>query len=219
MDCRQKANRKNIAIQSLEAGIDEAGRGCLAGPVVACAVILPESYDLPNLADSKKLSSRQRAILAFKIKQCCIASGFGIVWPARIDSINILQASLEAMAIAASWLKTPPCKLLLDGNQTIHKSVLSRFWQKRHLTEFPVQSAIIGGDAKIPAISAASILAKTWRDKLMTSLARIWPAYGFDKHKGYGTREHFLALKANGPCSMHRLTFRGVVADKQASLL
>lgn len=200
----------------LQAGTDEVGRGCLAGPVVAAAVILPDEYDLPYLTDSKALSARRRQKLAPAIRSCALAWGLGVVWPARIMQINILQASLEAMAIAISWLRKSPACILIDGSFTIPAHVLDRFWRKRHAAPLPKQIAIIKGDAKIPAISAASILAKTFRDRLMTAFSRIWPEYGFDQHKGYGTRQHFMALQKSGPCRIHRLNFKGV---SQHSLL
>lgn len=194
----------------IEAGLDEAGRGCLAGPVVAAAVILPTSVNIPRLADSKKLSPRQRAFLAPIIKKQCVAWSIGCVWPARIDEINILQATLEAMSIAAAHIGTPPQKLLLDGNQIIPTEILNKNWQKRHSTPSPRQLAIVKGDAKIPAISAASIIAKTFRDNLMTIFARHFPAYGFERHKGYGTQDHLRAIARYGPTRIHRMSFRGV---------
>lgn len=202
------------------AGIDEAGRGCLAGPVVASAVILPEQYDLPGLTDSKKVSAPNRSILEKQIKNCALAWGLGVIWPNKIDRINILQASLEAMAIAVSRLRLAPQCLLIDGNQTIPVKILSQFWKLRHLIHLPLQRSIIKGDAFIPPISAASILAKTFRDKLMISLAKIWPDYGFEQHKGYGTKQHLYAIKRFGPCKIHRYSFRGVLQpdDNQLTL-
>lgn len=194
----------------LLAGADEAGRGCLAGPVVAAAVILPQSFDLPGLTDSKLLTPRRRQNLALAIQECALTWGLGVIWPQRIARINILQASLEAMARAASFLKLSPEILLIDGNKPIPEHVLAQFWKKRHTNAPPSQKAIIRGDALVPAISAASILAKTFRDKLMVALARVWPGYGFERHKGYGVKEHFLALKKLGPCKLHRPGFKGV---------
>ncbi|MBQ9451702.1 MAG: ribonuclease HII [Desulfovibrio sp.] len=205
------------------AGIDEAGRGCLAGPVVAAAVILPARFDLPGLDDSKSLSVHLRETLAPRIKSCALAWGLGVVWPPRIDACNILQASLEAMAQAVRVLQISPALLLVDGNKTIPAAVLASTWQKGHTGPPPRQRAIVHGDASEPAISAASILAKTFRDALMCHLAKRWPGYGFEKHKGYGTREHFATLQLLGPCPQHRRTFRGVLprqsALQQATLL
>ncbi len=203
----------------LSCGLDEAGRGCLAGPVSAAAVILPPEYSLPGLNDSKTLSARQRDILAPKIRQCALAWSVGLVWPPRIDQINILQASLEAMAIAVGNLKISPTKLKIDGNRIIPAQVLASHWRKSHTSSIPNQIAIIAGDRLVPEISAASILAKTFRDKLMASLDKKWPGYGFGRHKGYGTREHLLALRKLGPTRQHRLTFRGVAPEPAARQL
>lgn len=196
----------------LAAGLDEAGRGSLAGPVVAAAVILRGS--IPGVADSKTLAASRRGKLALLIKAEAMAWSLGVVWPSRIERINILQASLEAMAKAAATLSVQPGLLLLDGNQKIPEHTIAEVWHNR---PFPEQVAIIKGDALEPAISAASILAKTFRDKLMESLNRRWPGYGFDVHKGYGTKAHYAALAQLGPCPIHRRSFRGVL--KPGSLL
>ena len=211
------------AQHTLIAGIDEAGRGCLAGPVVAAAVILPQSYELPGLNDSKACSAKTREKLAPLIHQCAVAWGLGVVWPARIDAINILQATFEAMSRAVRCLRHAPAQLLIDGNKTLPREVLTLHWGKTHSAALPAQRYIIGGDAIEPAISAASILAKTYRDTLMTHMEKRWPGYGFATHKGYGTEDHYQALRRLGPCPQHRLTFRGVLPEKpvaqQASLL
>lgn len=203
-------------VSIVAAGLDEVGRGCLAGPVVAAAVILPREINLPYLADSKKLSAKKREYLAPIIKRQSIAWSIGCVWPARIDEINILAASLEAMSRAAASLKSPPQKLLLDGNQKIPSAVLQKSWSRYHTSPCPTQEAIEGGDAIVPAISAASIIAKTYRDCLMTILGRHFPQYGFERHMGYGTKEHMLALAEFGPSRLHRLSFNGVMARKTA---
>lgn len=211
----------------LMAGIDEAGRGCLAGPVVAAAVILPERYDLPGLTDSKALSAARRDHLAPLIRQCALAWGLGVIWPATIDRINILQATFEAMSRAVASLRRRPCLLLVDGNKTVPGPVLLPHWRKRHADapDLPRQHAVVGGDRSVPAISAASILAKTYRDRLMEHLDRHHPGYGFARHKGYGTADHYEALHRLGPCRQHRLTFRGVLprdegpGARQGSLL
>lgn len=195
------------------AGIDEAGRGCLAGPVVAAAVILPAEYHLPGLADSKVLSAARRNTLAEGIHKCAVAWGLGVIWPAVIDEINILQATFRAMARAAATLKTRPELLRIDGNKVIPEPVLAQALSGSLL---PRQEALVDGDALEPAISAASILAKTFRDKLMDKLDARFPLYGLKKHKGYGTREHLAALREHGPCPLHRLTFRGVLPEKPA---
>jgi len=193
------------------AGIDEAGRGCLAGPVVAAAVILPEQFDLPGLGDSKVIPASRRDGLAAAIGQQAVAWGLGVVWPADIDAINILQATLKAMSRATAVLKTRPAALLIDGDKRIPDILL----RQAGLSAFPAQQAVIDGDAKVPVISAASILAKTFRDQLMEKLDARYPGYGFAVHKGYGTAEHREAILRLGPCKMHRLTFRGVLAEPQ----
>jgi ribonuclease HII len=190
------------------AGVDEAGRGCLAGPVVAGAVILPESFDLPNLTDSKKLTAERRAALEPAIKTQAVAWGLGVVWAAEIDRINILQATFKAMARAVAVMKARPSRLEVDGNKIIPS----------HLLPFPglSQKAVVEGDALVPAISAASILAKTFRDRLMERLDRRFPGYGLAVHKGYGTAAHCKAIAQLGPCPLHRLTFKGVLPEKPA---
>lgn len=191
------------------AGVDEAGRGCLAGPVVAGAVILPETFHLPGLNDSKKLTAARRAALEPAIKAQAVAWGLGVIWPAEIDRVNILQATFRAMARAVAVMKLRPQSLLIDGNKTIPV----------HLLASPAlpQRAIVDGDALEPAISAASILAKTFRDRLLTVLDRRYPGYALAVHKGYGTAAHLAALRSLGPCPQHRLTFRGVLPEKPAS--
>lgn len=210
------------AASGLIAGVDEAGRGCLAGPVVAAAVILPETAQLPGLADSKALSERQRDALAPLIRRTALAWGLGMVWPRRIDAINILQATFEAMSRAIACLgrhAALPELLLIDGNKTVPPEALRRALSREGLApaSLPRQRAIVHGDATEAAISAASILAKTQRDKLMTVLDRRWPAYGFARHKGYGTADHYAALQTHGPCPQHRLTFRGVLPETPAA--
>lgn len=180
----------------LTAGVDEAGRGCLAGPVVAGAVILPDMYDLPGLTDSKLLSPAIREELYARIRGVALAWAVGLAWPEEIDRINILQATLQAMRRAVESLKERPGLLLVDGNKAIPMAL--------------PQETVVGGDIKVPAISAASIVAKTFRDRLMASLDRRYPGYGLAGHKGYGTRVHLEAVRRLGPCRMHRLTFKGV---------
>lgn len=196
------------------AGVDEAGRGCLAGPVVAAAVILPESVELPGLTDSKALSAAQRATLAPRIRQCATAWGLGVIWPRRIDEINILKATFEAMARAVCLLSVAPGMIYVDGNKTIPDLVLRARWTA---TPFPRQEAVVGGDARVDAIAAASVLAKTFRDHVMECLGRRWPGYGFEQHKGYGTQAHYAALRRLGPCPQHRLTYKGVAAPESPS--
>ena len=188
---------------SVCAGVDEAGRGCLAGPVVSAACILPDSFDLPGLTDSKALSAEKRETLATAIRAQAVAWSLGLAWPGEIDRVNILQASLRSMERAVARLRVVPQLLLVDGNQNI-------------ATHLP-QRTVIGGDALVPAISAASILAKTFRDHLLAILDRLHPGYGLAVHKGYGTAVHLSALKDLGPSPVHRLSFRGVLPDSPAS--
>ncbi|WP_319583165.1 ribonuclease HII [uncultured Pseudodesulfovibrio sp.] len=183
------------------AGVDEAGRGCLAGPVVAGACILPAEYDLPGLNDSKKLTAAKRETLYPLIRQQAVAWGVGVAWPWEIDEINILQATFRAMGRAVRAMKAEPGFLRIDGDKLIPNYALER--------DIP-QEYIIQGDGKVPAISAASILAKTFRDHLMVHLARRYPGYGLSKHMGYGTKVHVDAIRKLGPCRLHRLTFKKV---------
>jgi ribonuclease HII len=178
------------------AGVDEAGRGCLAGPVVAAAVILPQECSIVGLDDSKKLSCARREKLALEIKAQAVAWALGLSWPREIEEVNILQATLKAMARSVQRLKRPPKFLYIDGNRTTHLSL--------------PQQAVVGGDGLIPCISAASIVAKTFRDHLLVHLDRRYPGYGLAGHKGYGTRIHLERIRALGPSPQHRATFRGV---------
>lgn len=180
---------------------------------MAAAVILPSRFDLPGLTDSKLLTARQREALSPAIRACAVAWGLGVVWSRRIERVNILQATLEAMSLAARSLRAAPALLLIDGNRTVPPDMLAAAWRgvHRHAPP-PRQRALVGGDRSEPAISAASILAKTFRDRLMRALSRRWPGYGFERHMGYGTREHLAALRRLGPCPLHRRTFRGVSA-------
>ncbi|SDB09176.1 RNase HII [Desulfonatronum thiosulfatophilum] len=182
------------------AGLDEAGRGCLAGPVVAAAVILPESYSLPGLTDSKKVRSELRVLLAKAIREQAVAWSVGVAWPREIETLNILRASLRAMCRAVLALKIRPDALIVDGP---HKIPLDT-----------PQQAIIKADETIPAVSAASILAKPFRDKLLTSLDRRYPGYDLARHKGYATALHLEALRRLGPSPTHRLTFKGVRVEE-----
>ncbi|WP_035041770.1 ribonuclease HII [Desulfovibrio sp. X2] len=188
--------------------MDEAGRGCLAGPVVAAAVILPERFDLPGLTDSKALTEARREALVPLITAQATAWRLGFVWPAGpagIDALNILQATFLAMSKAVRRLPVRPARLLVDGDKTV---------PERWLPGPYAQEAIVGGDALVPAISAASVLAKTFRDRLMRVLDRRHPGYGLAGHKGYGTKEHREALRRLGPSACHRMTFAGVVEDQ-----
>ena len=182
------------------AGVDEVGRGCLAGPVVAAACILDLSKPLPKgLNDSKQLTKIQREQIAEKLKQRCLAYAVGQVEAEEIDEINILQASIKAMHIAVQALNPAADFLLIDAVR-IKQSPLP-------------QMPIIGGDGLSASIAAASVLAKTFRDALMRSYHEQYPHYGFSDNVGYGTRSHWEGLREHGPCSLHRRTFRGVVSE------
>lgn len=174
-------------------GIDEAGRGPLCGPVVAAAVILPDEYNILYINDSKKLSETKRKEVYKEIDKYAIAYGVGIVSPERIDEINILQATYEAMRTAIHKLSVTP-DILLNDAVTIPMVDIK-------------QVPIIKGDAKSQSIAAASIVAKVTRDHLMEEYDKLYPEYGFAKHKGYGTAAHIKAIKEYGPCPIHRRTF------------
>ena len=174
-------------------GIDEAGRGPLAGPVVAGAVILPKDVNLLYLNDSKKVSKVRREVLYGQILECAVATGIGIVSPARIDEINILQATYEAMRQAVEKMSVTPDILLVDAV---------------HIPEVETkQVGIIKGDAKSVSIAAASILAKVTRDRMMLEYDSLYPGYDFAGNKGYGSSRHIEALKKIGPCPIHRKSF------------
>jgi ribonuclease HII len=181
---------------SVIAGVDEAGRGPLAGPVVSAAVILPSGFRASGLTDSKKLSPATREIYYEKIYADADAIGVGVVDVAEIERINILQASLLSMVIAVKNLQLQPDFLLIDGQFVIQ-------------AKYP-QQAIIKGDALSISIAAASVIAKVTRDRIMENYHTVFPIYGFNRHKGYPTLEHREAIKINGCCPIHRKTFKGV---------
>ena len=181
--------------EKLEAGCDEAGRGCYAGPVFAAAVILPRDFYHPLINDSKKLSEKQRAILAPIIKEAAIAWAIGSQTPVQIDEINILKASIKSMHLALDQLKKHPQFIAVDGN---------RFYPYKKV---PHQT-IIKGDGLYAHIAAASILAKTARDAYMIELHKKYPQYGWDQNKGYGTAAHRAAIALHGLCDEHRKSFK-----------
>jgi ribonuclease HII len=206
------------------AGVDEVGRGCLAGPVVAGAVILPpelkaykprqgevsaaakkrarKQFGLPGLdglADSKTLDAPRREDLAARIKGCCIAWAVGVCWPREIERINIHRASLAAMERALRRLRTAPAFVAVDGTHPVPVAT--------------PQQAFVDGDAHVPSVAAASIIAKTVRDRIMVALDKRFPGYGFANHKGYATDEHREAIVRLGPSEMHRRSFKGVDAE------
>lgn len=180
---------------AVEAGCDEAGRGCIAGPVYAAAVILPHQFSNPILDDSKKLSAKKRQDLRIVIEQEALAWGVGVVSEKEIDKINILNASFLAMHRALDSLKMLPSHLLIDGNR------FKPYGQIPH-------ACIIKGDGIYASIAAASILAKTHRDEYMESLHQEYPLYAWDRNKGYPTREHRKAVFMHGPTPYHRRSFR-----------
>jgi len=187
--------------QGLIAGVDEAGRGPLAGPVVAGAVILDERQPITGLADSKKLSEKRREELAAEIVAKSLAWSFGWADAREIDCINILQATHLAMRRAIIGLRISPSQVEVDGNR-----LPSLVFNGRQISG----NAVIGGDALIPAISAASIIAKVQRDKMMRTMDAVYPDYGFGQHKGYGTELHRDLIGRLGPCPQHRRSFRPI---------
>jgi ribonuclease HII len=187
--------RHRSAGRAAVAGVDEAGRGCLAGPVVAAAVVLPPGTALPGLADSKKLSAEAREALVPRIRRAALAVGVGRCSPAEVDRLNVLWASLEAMRRAADALEIVPDVVLVDGDKEIPDAP----WP---------QEAIVKGDARSLSIAAASVVAKVTRDQIMVSLDADFPAYGWARHKGYPTAAHYAALEAHGPSPHHRRSFR-----------
>ena len=186
----------------LMAGVDEAGRGPLAGPVVAAAVILDDLKPIKGLADSKVLSARRREQLFDEIRAKALACCIAVATVEEIDRLNILQATLLAMQRAVAGLRLVPRQVLVDGNRLPQLTM-------------PAE-AIVKGDAKVPAISAASILAKVHRDQLCQGLHEAWPAYNFARHKGYPTAHHLAALRAHGACPAHRRSYAPVRAVLEA---
>lgn len=179
--------------EALICGVDEAGRGPLAGPVCAAAVILPTGLEIPGLNDSKKLTEKKREALYDVILEKAVDYGIAFATEKEIDELNILEATYLAMNRAIASLKLTPSLALIDGNRS--KGITVR------------NQTVVGGDGKCASIAAASILAKVTRDRFMKELDGKYPQYGFAKHKGYGTREHYAALRENGPSEVHRLTF------------
>jgi ribonuclease HII len=183
-------------VSGLIAGVDEAGRGPLAGPVLAAAVILDDRQPIRGLADSKKLSAKRREALFDEIRAKALCCSIAQSSVEEIDTLNILQATLLAMRRAVMGLRLPPKLVLVDGNRLPVLEIRAE--------------AIVKGDATVPSISAASILAKVSRDRWCADYHQLFPQYGFDQHKGYGTADHLAALRQHGPCPEHRRTFRPV---------
>ena len=192
----------NLAVPELSAGVDEVGRGPLAGPVVAGAVVLDRRKPIAGLADSKRLSARRREALALEIKARALAWGIGEASVAEIDTMNILRASHLAMQRAVAALSVTPQIIFVDGNL---------------LPPFVTPAvAVVKGDGRVPEISAGAILAKVARDRIMQEMDTVIPAYGFARHKGYPTAEHLAALAAHGPCVHHRRSFAPVREAQQS---
>lgn len=181
--------------EELEAGCDEAGRGCLAGPVVAAAVIFPNDYTNNDLDDSKKINEKNRYLLRDQIEKDALYWDVGIVDNKTIDKINILKASIKAMHLALNKLKVMPGYIIVDGN---------KFFPYKEVTHY----CIVKGDSKYLSIAAASILAKTYRDDIMRNLHREFPQYNWEKNKGYPTKEHRQAISHYGSCVYHRMSFQ-----------
>ena len=189
-ECEEKAWQNGY---SAVCGVDEAGRGPLAGPVCAAAVILPAGIVIDGLNDSKKLTEKKREALFDVITENAISWSVSLVDETVIDEINILQATYRAMQQAVEGLPRPADFVYVDGNRSEGLSL--------------PHECVVSGDARIPSIAAASIIAKVTRDRLMRDFAVRYPVYGFEKHKGYGSRAHYAALLEHGPCPIHRRTF------------
>ncbi len=194
-------NRASANGFSIIAGVDEAGRGPLAGPVVSAAVVLPRNFEAPGLTDSKALPPKKRELFHERILSRAVSVGVGIVEPAEIDRVNILQAALLSMAIAVRNLQVRPDFLLIDGKFVIPPNSMPYEIE---------QQAIVKGDCLSISISAASVVAKVTRDRIMAKYHCDYPCYGFDQHKGYPTKTHKEAIRAHGCCPIHRKTFKGV---------
>lgn len=192
-----KLSPPDLALPRPVAGVDEAGRGPLAGPVVAAAVIAPDDWHLEGLDDSKKLTAARREALVESIQSSSVAWAIGEASEGEIDEINILQATFLAMRRALEGLGVRPAAVVVDGNRKIPG------WSTP-------QMAVVEGDGKIASIAAASILAKTHRDRRMRELDAVWPGYGFGVHMGYPTPVHLAALAERGPCAIHRRSFAPV---------
>lgn len=201
IDLWEYENKLHAEGYDIVCGVDEAGRGPLAGPVCAAAVILPLGLEIAGLNDSKKLSEKKREALYDEICEKAVSYGIAFASVEEIEEKNILSAALLAMNRAIEQLPQVPHLALIDGNTTRDIKVPAR--------------AVIGGDAKCASIAAASILAKVTRDRLMLDMAEKYPEYAFEKHKGYGTKFHYAALEAHGPSPIHRMSFLKKFYDKR----
>ena len=202
----EPTRRTRPSHRAIVAGVDEAGRGPLAGPVIAAAVVLDDSRPIDGLRDSKQLSSRQRRVLARLIRQRAICFAVALATPVEIDEKNILQATLLAMRRAVDRLPTTPTHVRVDGNQS--------FRSDDEPLRYEIET-VVRGDQTVASISAASIVAKVCRDRLMLRWHRAYPAYGFDRNKGYPTRLHLRALEEFGPSPIHRCSFAPVVRAQE----
>lgn len=202
----EPTRRTRPSHRAIVAGVDEAGRGPLAGPVIAAAVVLDDSRPIDGLRDSKQLSSRQRRVLARLIRQRAICFAVALATPVEIDEKNILQATLLAMRRAVDRLPTTPTHVRVDGNQS--------FRSDDKPLRYEIET-VVRGDQTVASISAASIVAKVCRDRLMLRWHRAYPAYGFDRNKGYPTRMHLRALEKFGPSPIHRCSFAPVVRAQE----
>ncbi|HET7226957.1 MAG TPA: ribonuclease HII [Candidatus Eisenbacteria bacterium] len=191
-----RAETKLVGTGLVVAGVDEVGRGPLAGPVVAAAVVL-EGGDWDGLDDSKVLTAETRATLYTRLRAECRATGWAVIGARNVDAMNIKRASLEAMRRALMRLGIPPDVVLVDGTDVVPGLA----WP---------QHAVVDGDARMLSIAAASVVAKVVRDRIMERLDAVWPHYGFARHKGYSTPEHLAALRAHGPCPIHRFSYAPV---------
>jgi len=198
-----RAEAKLAAGATTVAGVDEAGRGPLAGPVVAAAVVLGPGGRWQGLNDSKQMTHLQRDALYARVLHEARAFAWAVVGPRRIDRLNIRRASFEAMRGAVERLRCAPELVLVDGSDDVPGLSCT-------------QRAVVAGDATMLSIAAASVLAKVVRDRIMDRLDRVWPAYGFARHKGYGTPEHLAALERHGPCPLHRYSFSPVAQQSLA---
>ena len=199
----------------LECGTDEAGRGCLAGPVTAAAVILPPNFEHELLNDSKQLSEKIREFLKPEIEKLAISFAITHILPNEIDEINILNASMKAMQESILGLKIFPEYIIIDGNRALNRKLGMKQKTGKIFTSEEIEllksipnTSIIKGDSKFLSIAAASVLAKTYRDEYMDNIHEEFPMYNWNKNKGYPTKDHREAIKKYGPCKYHRISFR-----------
>ena len=206
---------KSYSNLTLECGTDEAGRGCLAGPVTAAAILLPNNFEHKLLNDSKQLSEKKRFELRTLIEQTAISFAFTHIYNVEIDEINILNASMKAMHESILKLSTTPEYIIVDGNRPLNGKLGMKQKTGKIFTPTEIEllksipnTSIVKGDSKFLSIAAASILAKTYRDEYMDMIHEEFPMYNWNKNKGYPTKDHREAIKKYGPCKYHRMSFR-----------